>query len=100
MATIDTATWDDFKMAATELFGHTTNKVTAHFKFNTRSQGQTESVDEYVTELRSLMADCDFGGRESYHLAIQLVVGCTNADTQRKLLAEKDPDYPEHHEGR
>ena len=41
------------------------------------------------------MADCDFAGRETYHLALRLVCGCHNKDTQRKLLALPTVDLDE-----
>lgn len=37
------------------------NLTYERYKFNTRNQLPTESVDEFVTELKTLASNCDFG---------------------------------------
>ena len=82
-----TSTHDAFRSAVVTIFQRPVNPFKAYFDFEQRRQTPTETTSEYITALRSLMSDCDFGGRENHHLAIRLVCGCYNKDTQRKLLA-------------
>ncbi len=67
----------------------------AHFEFQHSLQGSSETVAEYVTSLRTLLADCDFHGQDSYHLAVQLACGARDKDAQKTLLAQKKVDLDE-----
>ena len=83
-----TTPFDDYLIAAKTIFGRTVNPIRGHFEFNSRKQGPNESVQDYILALRTLMADCDFHGKEDYHLAVQLAFGCYNQDAQQRLLIE------------
>ena len=83
---IATASHSDFKKALRDIFDVRINPFKAHFDFEGRNQHPAESTQEFLTALRSLMADCDFKGHENHHLAIRMVNGCHNRDTQKKLL--------------
>ena len=83
---VSTAKHSDFQKALNDIFNVKINPFKAHFDFEGRNQHPSETTQEYVTALRSLMADCDFKGHDSHHLAIRLVNGCHNRDTQKKLL--------------
>ena len=89
---IATVTHETFIAAAKELFDAPVNPFKAYYDFESRNQLPQETTQEYLTSLRSLMADCDFGGRENHHLAVRLACGCHNRDTQKKLLALPNVD--------
>ena len=76
----------DFKEALKDIFDIRINPFKAHFDFECRNQHPSETTQEFLTALRSLMADCDFKNHENHHLAIRMVNGCHNRDTQKKLL--------------
>ena len=64
--------------------------IAERFYFHQRSQGPSESVAEYVAELRRLTIHCKFGDFLSDALRDRLVCGLRNASSQKILLAEKD----------
>ena len=84
-----------FKQAAMDIFQTPVNPFRAYFDFEQRNQASSESTQEFITALRSLMADCEFDGKETRHLAVRLVCGCHNKDTQKKLLALPKVDLDE-----
>ncbi len=55
-------------------------------------QTSTELVHEFITELRVLAHDCEFGNLEKEQIATQLVVGCSNSDTKKQLLQKVELD--------
>ena len=57
-------------------------------------QGENETVNDYITALCTLVADCDIQDNisESRQLAMQLVIGCRAKLSQEKLLAEQTAD--------
>ena len=65
--------------------------VTAErFHFHRRNQLSTESVAEYVAELRRLSTHCDFGDHLNDALRDRLVCGLRSENMQRRLLSMKD----------
>ena len=92
---MDTATHEHFQQAVKELFDTPVNPFKAYYDFESRNQLPSETTQEYLTALRSLMADCSFAGRENHHLAVRLACGCYNKDTQKKLLALPTVDLDE-----
>jgi hypothetical protein len=84
----------DFKAELKTLFERSKNPVRAQFDFRQRQQGNNETVNEYITALRTLIADCDINDndQEKRQLAMQLVIGCKVRTTQEKLLAEATID--------
>ncbi len=85
----------DFVAEVKAQFVAATNPARSHFEFQHRLQASGESVADYVTNLRSLMADCDFHGHDKYHLALQLACGCLDKDAQKALLTQKSVDLDE-----
>ena len=57
-ATAETATYAQFKESVMALFERPVNPVRAEYEFRCRRQGATESVNDYLTALRTLYADC------------------------------------------
>ena len=66
-----------------------TNETYERYVFNNRNQGATESVEDYVTALRSLSKACNFCDcmRDSL-LSDRIVLGITDDETRKRLLQE------------
>ena len=64
--------------------------VAERFKFHRRQQTATESVTEYVAELRKLATHCEFGEHLQEALRDRLVCGLRSEPHRRQLLAEQD----------
>ena len=72
------------------------NPVRAEYEFRSRRQGASESVNDYLTTLRTLYIDCDTLGLgaqdakrlEEHNIAMQLAIGCYKHHTLEKLLQE------------
>lgn len=60
--------------------------IAERFRFHKRNQLKTESVSEYMAELRRLAEHCQFGEGLSDALRDRLVCGLHNEGTQRRLL--------------
>ena len=73
-----------------EHFGSKPVVIAERFYFYQRSQEQTESVSEYVAELRRLATNCKFGDFLNDALRDRFVCGLGNRATQKSLLFEKD----------
>ena len=58
--------------------------------FNTRAQGATEGIDAYVTELRKLARNCEFGELHDSIIRDRIVSGIRNNEVRKRLLREKD----------
>ena len=63
--------------------------IVQRFKFNSHVR-RTETVREYVAELRKLSEHCEFGTNLEEMLRDRLVCGINNRQIQTKLLAEKN----------
>ena len=64
--------------------------IAERFHFHKRNQLPSESVAEYVAELRRLSTHCDFGAYLSDALRDRLVCGLRSESVQKQLLAVKD----------
>lgn len=62
--------------------------IAERFHFHKRNQGPTETIAEYIAELRHLATHCKFGDYLNEALRDRLVCGLRNEETQCKLLAE------------
>ncbi len=92
----DQETWDSFHQAVKQQFDHPILKIQARHDFFTRMQGQSETVREYVTALRSIAAyaDLDFTATSlNSLLATQLTIGCNNKECQERLLQHPAIDF-------
>ena len=58
------------------------------FKFNSRIRKSSESIAEYVAELRKLALHCDYKDALSEMLRDRLVCGVNDDRMQRRLLSE------------
>ncbi|XP_028329886.1 uncharacterized protein LOC114480190 [Gouania willdenowi] len=62
--------------------------IAERFRFHRRNQAKTETVSEYIAELRRLAEHCQFGVGLSDALRDRFVCGLHNESTQKRLLTE------------
>ena len=55
------------------------NTIHEHAKFNMRRQGNTESVDEFITDLYAIAKYCEYGGLHDELIRDRIVVGIRDA---------------------
>ncbi|MCP3661698.1 MAG: hypothetical protein GY696_04255, partial [Gammaproteobacteria bacterium] len=81
-----------FRQAAKDHFSPRITKAKAMWDFHRRIQEPDECVDEYLTALRTMTADCDFRDQQEMdtNLLIQLIEGCNDKRTQEELLAAQN----------
>ena len=66
------------------------NEVFERHKFFTRIQGERESVDTFVTNLKTLARTCDFGDQNEKLIRDKLVLNGNSPTLQEKLLREEN----------
>jgi hypothetical protein len=64
--------------------------IAERFQFHKRNQGETETVSEYMAELRRLASKCQFGDYLEEALRDRLVCGLQSGAVQKKLLEVND----------
>ena len=64
--------------------------IAERFKFHQRNQGEGESVNQYLVELRKLSKNCEFVEFLEQALRDRFVYGLSSPSIQKKLLAEAD----------
>ena len=64
------------------------NLIVERHKFNTRKQNPSESIDQYVTELKTLAASCEYGELTDGLITSQLVAGIQSDKVRDRLLRE------------
>ncbi len=72
----------------------TPSVIVERLRFNKRDRAQGETIASYVSELRRLACTCDFGANLDSALRDRLVCGVNHDAIQKRLLAEKQLDYP------
>lgn len=88
-------TYDELVAVMKQHFEPQPSEIVQRFKFHTRSRKQGETVALFVSELRSIAKDCNFGNREQLELMLRdrIVCGIANEKIQAKLLSEKNLTY-------
>ena len=66
------------------------NIIMERYKFNTRVQRNDETADQYVTELKLLAKNCEFGILESELIRDRVVYGIMSERVKERLLREQD----------
>ncbi|XP_063535965.1 uncharacterized protein LOC134745805 [Cydia strobilella] len=66
------------------------NVTVERHRFFTRQQGEHESIDQYVFELRKLAQSCEFGDLNDGLIKDRLVCGIVSAAIRERLLREDD----------
>ncbi|KAK7891393.1 hypothetical protein WMY93_023356 [Mugilogobius chulae] len=67
----------------------TVNETVERYKFFTRNQGSSESIDGYVTELKLLAKTCNFGTLRDSLIRDRIVCGINNTSMRERLLRER-----------
>ena len=65
-----------------------TNIIYERYKFNNRSQEQSESIDAYLTALRVLAETCEFTELKDSLIRYRIVCGAKDNAVRQKLLQE------------
>ncbi|CAC5369075.1 unnamed protein product [Mytilus coruscus] len=65
------------------------NVTMERYKFNTRVQGKSESIDQFVTDLRNMTQNCAFGAITE-ELVRDGIVCCTNSERVKQRLLRDD----------
>ena len=63
-----------------------TNEIYEQYCFNKRAQQENETIDAYVTVLRTLAQTCNFSTLESSLIRNRIVIGIRDNNTRKRLL--------------
>ena len=69
------------------------SEIAERYKFRSRKQQETESIAEYISELKSLAKHCNFKTNLEENLRDQLVYGIMSDSIKQRLFAEKALSY-------
>ncbi|XP_060552185.1 uncharacterized protein LOC132713564 [Ruditapes philippinarum] len=84
----DTGTnYDETKKVITDYFAPKVNKQMEIYKFRACKQSESQSLDEYVTELRMLAKNCEFADTEEEILQ-QIIQNCKSSRLRRRALRD------------
>ena len=73
-----------------EFFKVRKNVIFERARFNQRSQGETETAEQFITSLYSLAADCEFGELKEQLIRDRIVIGIRDSSLSTKL--QMDPN--------
>ena len=92
--TSGTRTWkrttEELRKAFREYCSPKKNFTYERHKFNIRNQEENESIDQYVTELRTLASTCEFENLKDGLIRDRIVCGIRNQTLKERLLREAD----------
>ena len=87
----DAATYEATKTCLKSYFEPKKNVQMEIYRFRTCVQKEGQSLDEYVTELRTLAKDCEFGAaRIDKEILSQVIQHCRSNRLRRRALREPD----------
>ena len=66
------------------------NLIFERHKFNTRNQDENETIDQYVTALRTLAATCEFESLHDGLIRDRIVCGIKAQTLKERMLREND----------
>ncbi|XP_068204656.1 uncharacterized protein [Palaemon carinicauda] len=66
------------------------NELVARYKFRRCVQETNETLETYVTRLKILVKDCNYGNQRDKQLRDQVVFGCTEDKLRQKLFEVED----------
>ena len=81
--------FDQIVATLTTHFDPAPSEIMERFKFNTRVRKTSKSIAMYVSELRTIAKNCNFGETLETMLRDRLVCGVNNPIIQCRLLSEK-----------
>ena len=66
------------------------NLVVERHRFLTRNQGPSETIDQYVTELKTLATTCEWGELKDDLICSRIVSGILSKRIRERLLREPE----------
>ena len=66
--------------------------MASRVRFGTVSQHESQSIDEFIAELRHASMDCGFRDQLDNRLKDQVVIGLRSDHIKKKLLEDEDKD--------
>jgi hypothetical protein len=92
--TSGTRTWkrttEELRKAFREYCSPKKNLTYERHKFNIRNHEENQSIDQYVTELRTLASTCEFENLKDGLIRDRIVCGIRNQTLKERLLREAD----------
>ena len=73
-----------------EFFKVRKNVIFERARFNQRSQGESETAEQFITSLYSLAADCEFGVLKEQLIRDRIVVGIRDSSLSAKLQMDSE----------
>lgn len=70
----------------TELCSPQKNVIVLRHKFNSRSQRKDETTESYITELKRLANDCEYGNLKNELIRDRIVCGISNENVRKQML--------------
>ena len=64
------------------------------YKFNTRTQGKSEAIDQFVTDLRNMSKNCAFGAIADELIRDRIVCGTNSERVKERLLRDNELTLP------
>ena len=86
----DAKKYQTVKSKFDEYFTVRRNTIHERAKFNRRRQGETESVDEFITDLYALAKYCNYGQLNDELIRDRIVVGIRDAQLSEKMQMEPE----------
>ncbi|XP_070385300.1 uncharacterized protein [Dermacentor albipictus] len=82
--------YEDVVKVLDEFFDPKRHEITESFRFFNRCQLDGESVQEFITEIRRIADNCNFGTMLDRMLRDRIVCGIRSSALQKQLLTKKD----------
>ena len=84
----DAKKYDTVKAKFEDYFVKKKNPIFERAKFNKRRQGEQETVDDFITDLYQLAANCECGNLHDELIRDRIVVGIKDSELSEKLQME------------
>ncbi|GFS25653.1 hypothetical protein ElyMa_007032200 [Elysia marginata] len=65
--------------------------TTLRYRFNSRQQAESETIDQFVTALKLLAEGCEFGDLQPSLIRDRVICGTKECSIKERLLQEDDP---------
>ena len=87
---VEESSYEDIVTILSEHYKPSSIEIAEHYKFFKRTQGQGESVMDFLAELKKIAVNCNFGAYLPTALRDQIVCGMTDSKCQHELLCKSD----------
>jgi hypothetical protein len=81
-----TQSYEETLKGLDEIFTPRKNIIYERYRFNTRKQGEDESIDIFITDLFKLAETCDYGTLREELIRDRIIVGMRDKTTSERLL--------------